>query len=167
MRLRCITANSNSTLRSKFNFHCVGQVPADTHRHSLSQRGIHDCCHNHEELAQGDCNNLFLWNSVSVAFVMVSVYELCLATTTTLDLRPTSCCVLYTICDACNVVQVDEAKPKAAIAAVLQKLQKMAAAKLRDWNNEKINQDLFRLYLSRVLIQRSSMYVAAAHAGVA
>jgi hypothetical protein len=64
-------------------------------------------------------------------------------------------------------VQVDEAKPKAAIAAVLQKLQKMAAAKLRDWNNEKINQDLFRLYLSRVLIQRSSMYVAAADAGVA
>ena len=53
--------------------------------------------------------------------------------------------------------QVDPGKSKAAIAAVLEKLQKTAAANSKSWNNENINQNLFRRYLGRVLIQRSSM----------
>ena len=58
-----------------------------------------------------------------------------------------------------NVAQVDPAKSKAFVLTVLEKLQKMAAVKHREWNNDKINQNIFRLYLSRILIQRSSMQV--------
>ena len=56
-----------------------------------------------------------------------------------------------------NLAQVDLAKSKAFVLTVLEKLQKMAAVKHREWNNDKINQNIFRLYLSRILIQRSSM----------
>ena len=56
-----------------------------------------------------------------------------------------------------NLAQVDPAKSKAFVLTVLEKLQKMAAVKQREWNNDKINQNIFRLYLSRILIQRSSM----------
>ena len=41
--------------------------------------------------------------------------------------------------------------------SVLEKLQKMAAARQREWDNDKIDQTVFKLYLSRILIQRSSM----------
>jgi hypothetical protein len=53
--------------------------------------------------------------------------------------------------------QVDPGKSKAAITAVLEKLQKTAAAKSITWNNENIDQNLFRRFLGRILIQRSSM----------
>ncbi len=53
--------------------------------------------------------------------------------------------------------QVDPAKNKAAILTVLEKLQKMAAVKHKEWSSDKIDQNIFRLYLSRVLVQRSSM----------
>ena len=53
--------------------------------------------------------------------------------------------------------QVDPGKSKAAITAVLEKLQKTAAANSKSWNNENINQNLFRRYLGGILIQRSSM----------
>jgi hypothetical protein len=56
-----------------------------------------------------------------------------------------------------NCIQVDPAKSKAAIMSVLEKLQKMAAARQREWDNDKIDQTVFKLYLSRILIQRSSM----------
>ncbi len=58
-----------------------------------------------------------------------------------------------------NVAQVDPAKSKAFVLTVLEKLQKMAAVKHKEWSNDKINQNIFRLYLSRILIQRSSMQV--------
>jgi hypothetical protein len=54
-------------------------------------------------------------------------------------------------------VQVDPGKSRAAILGVLEKLQKMAVARQREWSHEKIDQTIFKLYLSRILIQRSSM----------
>ena len=52
---------------------------------------------------------------------------------------------------------MDPGKSKVYVVGILDKLQKMAEKNMKKWQNEKIDQNLLKRYLSRILIQRSTM----------